>query len=126
MENKAKGIFRLPPSISVPDYIKDKNKYCEFHQDYEHYMANYRNLHTQVMLLIKKGCLQQYVKKQSAQPSSWTQNDSARMEKGKMMMNDGEQNLTMVPVIIGKLEKTTEECWEKCPKSNFLVYCLFN
>ena len=31
MENKAKGIFRSPLKISVPDHIKDENKYCEFH-----------------------------------------------------------------------------------------------
>ena len=42
MENKAKGIFRSPPKISIFDHMKDKNKYCEFHQDYENYTANCR------------------------------------------------------------------------------------
>lgn len=108
IENKTKGIFCSPLRISTSDHMKDKNKYYEFHQDYEHYMVNYRNLYAQVMLLIKKGGLQHYVKKQSSQPSLSTQNDSARMEKGKTMMNIGEQNFRMVSVIIGKLEKMTE------------------
>ena len=40
------------------------------------------------------------------QPSSSTQNASVMIEKGKMMMNVGEQNLGMVPVIIDRPEKT--------------------
>ena len=92
----------------MSDHMKDTNKYYEFHQDYKHYMVNYRNLYAQVMLLIKKGGLQHYVKKQSSQSSLSTQNDLARMEKGKTMMNIGEQNFRMVSVIIGKLEKMIE------------------
>ena len=30
-EDKAKGIFHSPLKISVPDYMKNKNKYCKFH-----------------------------------------------------------------------------------------------
>ena len=89
IENKAKGIFGSSPKIYVPNHMKDKNKYCEFHQDYGHYTVNYR-MYAQVMSLIKKGCFQKYVKKHSSQPLSSTQNDLARMEKGKMMVNTGE------------------------------------
>ena len=107
MENKA--IFCSPPKISVPYHMKDNNEYCEFHQDYNHYIANYMNLHAQVMLLIKKGGLQQYLKLYISQPSSSNQDVSSMMEKGNALSNIGEKNLRMVPMTIGKLENTISE-----------------
>ena len=58
IENKTKGIFCSPSKISMPNHMKDKNKYRDFHQDYGHYTTNCRNLYAQVMFLIKKGGLQ--------------------------------------------------------------------
>jgi len=50
------------PLQSSPD-VRDKRKYCRFHKDYGHYTEDCRDLKEQIEELIRKGKLQQYVKK---------------------------------------------------------------
>ena len=72
-------------------------------------MTNCRNLHAQVMLLINKEGLQQYLKQQNSQPLSLNPYVSSMIEKGKTMSNVGEHILRMVPVIICKPDKIIPE-----------------
>ena len=53
--------------------------------------------------------MQQYLKQQNSQPSSSNPDVLSMREKGKVVSNVEEQNLRMVPVIIGKPEKTIPE-----------------
>ena len=43
--------------------MRDKRKYCRFHKDHGHYIKDCRDLKEQTEELIRKGKLQQYVKK---------------------------------------------------------------
>ena len=61
-----------------------------------------RSLYTQVMLTIKRGELQQYVRHPPHQPLTTTKIDPASAEKGKAPSVPAEATLRIVPVIIGK------------------------
>ncbi|XP_050259759.1 uncharacterized protein LOC126704799 [Quercus robur] len=52
----------LRPLHSSPN-VRDKNKYCRFHQDHSHNTEDCRDLKEQIEELIRKGKLQKYVKK---------------------------------------------------------------
>ena len=57
MLNYDKGIFNSVPKSKILEHMKNKNKYCELHQDYGHYTATCRSLYEQVMLMIIGGGL---------------------------------------------------------------------
>ena len=50
------------PLHSSPS-LRNKRKYCRFHKDHGHYTEDCRNLKEQIEELIRKGKLQQYVKR---------------------------------------------------------------
>ncbi|PON34462.1 hypothetical protein PanWU01x14_344220 [Parasponia andersonii] len=79
LQNRDRGIFKDPPKSGVPEHMKNRNRYCQFHKDFGHDTVHCRNLYAQVMLAIHAGRLKQYVKTDEAQP--WQ--DTARTEKGK-------------------------------------------
>ena len=43
--------------------MRDKRKYCRFHKDHGHYTEDCKDLKEQIEELIRRGKLQQYVKK---------------------------------------------------------------
>ena len=43
--------------------MKDKTKFCMFHNDYGHTLATCRNLYAQLKALMRKGQLLKYLKK---------------------------------------------------------------
>ena len=47
----------------VPDHMKDKTKFCMFHDDYGHTLATCKNLYAQLRAMIRKGMLLKYLKK---------------------------------------------------------------
>ena len=47
----------------VPDHMKDKTKFCMFHDDYGHTLATCKNLYAQLKAMIRKGMLLKYLKK---------------------------------------------------------------
>ena len=63
MENKGKNIFRQPPKMQIPESMKDKSHYCAHHEHFGHLTNDCRNLYGQAMYTIRKGGLQQYMKK---------------------------------------------------------------
>ena len=46
----------------------DKNHYCAHHEDFAHLTNDYKNLYRQIMFTIRRGGLQQYVKKDNGTP----------------------------------------------------------
>ena len=55
--------LKWPRPLQSPSDARDKRKYCLFHKDHGHYTEDCRDLKEQIKELIRKGKLQQYVKK---------------------------------------------------------------
>ena len=68
MENKDKNIFCPPPKMQISKSIRDKSRYYAHHEGFGHLTNNCKNLYRQVMHTIRKGGLQQYVKKVNRTP----------------------------------------------------------
>ena len=69
MENKGKNIFRPPAKMMIPESMgDDKSCYYAHHEEFGHLTNDCRNLYGQVMHTIKRGGLQQYVKKINGTP----------------------------------------------------------
>ena len=54
--------LKWPRPLHSSPNVRDKRKYCRFHKDHGHYTEDYRDLE-QIEELIRRGKLQQYVKK---------------------------------------------------------------
>ena len=63
MENRDKNIFCPPVKIMIPKNMRDKSRYCAHHEDFGHLMNDCKNLFGQIIFTIKRGGLQQYLKK---------------------------------------------------------------
>ncbi|PON31318.1 hypothetical protein PanWU01x14_370830 [Parasponia andersonii] len=85
LQNRDRGIFKDPPKSGIPEHMKNRNRYCQFHKDFRHDTIHYCNLYAQVMLAIHAGRLKQYVKTDEAQPRQ----DITRTEKGKQAQASG-------------------------------------
>ncbi|PON48301.1 hypothetical protein PanWU01x14_238300 [Parasponia andersonii] len=115
LQNRDMGIFKDLPKSGVPEHMKNRSRYCQFHKDFGHDTIHCRNLYAQVMLTIHAGRLKQYVKTDEDQP----QQDTARAEKGKQAQTSGmgEQTLRIVSTIVGRPEPThDQEEKDKCLK----------
>ena len=55
--------LKWPRPLQSSPNVRDKRKYCRFHKDHGHYIEDCRDLKEQIEELIRKGKLQQYVKK---------------------------------------------------------------
>ncbi|PON67707.1 hypothetical protein PanWU01x14_101310 [Parasponia andersonii] len=106
-KNRDRSIFKDPPKSGVPEHMKNRNRYCQFHRDFGHDTVHCRNLYAQVMLAIHSGRLGQYVKNDETRPRP----DTARAEKGKQSQASGseEQTLRVVPTIVGRLDLTDDQ-----------------
>ena len=58
--------------------VHDKNKYCQFHKDHDHYTEDFWDLKEQIEELIWKGKLQKYVKKRES--SKFSDGNKSRHE----------------------------------------------
>ncbi|PON71359.1 hypothetical protein PanWU01x14_074990 [Parasponia andersonii] len=107
LQNRDRGIFKDPPKSGVPEHMKNRSRYCQFHKDFGHDTVHCRNLYVQVMLAIHAGKLGQYVKSDEAQPRQ----DTTRAEKGKQVQasGSGEQTFRIVPTIMGRPELTHDQ-----------------
>ena len=63
MQIKDEYYLKWPRPLHLSPNIRDKNKYCRFHKDHDHYTEDCRDLKEQIEELIQKGKLQKYVKK---------------------------------------------------------------
>ena len=105
METKDKNIFRHPTKMLIPESIRDKSRYCAHYEDIGHLTNDCRNLHEQVMYTIRKGGLQQYVKKVNDTPKMVEHPGPNIVQKGKGVAEQrtpvAEQHLQIVPMITG-------------------------
>ena len=53
--------LQWPKPIYAPIEVRDKNKYCRFHQDHRHHIDEFRHLKDKVETLIHQGKLQKFV-----------------------------------------------------------------
>ncbi|XP_023895859.1 uncharacterized protein LOC112007731 [Quercus suber] len=60
---KDKHDLKWPRPLHLSPNVRDKNKYCRFHKDHDHYIEDCLDLKEQIEELIKKGKLQKFVKK---------------------------------------------------------------
>ncbi|PON44888.1 hypothetical protein PanWU01x14_263700 [Parasponia andersonii] len=111
LQNRDRSIFKDPPKSGVPEHMKNRNRYCQFHKDFGHDTVHCRNLYAQVMLAIHAGRLGQYVKNDETRPRP----DTARTEKGKQVQASGseEQTLRVVPIIIPREENQRADALAK-------------
>ncbi|PON75482.1 hypothetical protein PanWU01x14_041070 [Parasponia andersonii] len=113
LQKKDKGIFKDQPKSGIPEHMKNRNRYYQFHKYHEHDTINYRNFYTEVMVSIHAGKLNQYVKTGGIQ----LQVDATRPEKSKQTQasRSGDQALRIVPTIVDRSEQTQgQEEKEKC------------
>ena len=68
----------------IPKSMRDKSRYCAHHEDFGHLTNDCRNLYGQVMHTIRKGGLQQYVKKINGTPRMAEQPGPSVVQKGKV------------------------------------------
>ena len=120
MENKNKNIFCPPPKMQIPESMRNKSLYCVHHKDFGHLTNDCRNLYRQVMHTIRKGGLQQYMKRVNGAPKMAEQPGSSAGQKNKGVAEQRalgvEQHLHMVPMITGLALINEEE--EKKKKQN--------
>ena len=63
MQIKDEHYLKWPRLLHSSLHIRDKNKYCCFHNDHGHYTEDCRDLKEPIKELIQKGKLQKFVKK---------------------------------------------------------------
>ena len=90
-ELKNENILRQPNRIMVPDHMKDKTKFCMFHDDYDHTLATCKNLYAQLRAMIRKRNVAEVpeeessaeiIKQTSRNRKSGDQNSKRRSSKG--------------------------------------------
>ena len=75
---KDEHYLKWPRPLHSSPNVRDKNKYCRFHKDHDHYIEDYRDLKEQTKELIRKGKLQKYVKK--GEPSRFRDGNKSQCE----------------------------------------------
>ena len=54
-ELKEENVLRQPKPIVLLVHMKDKTKFCMFHNDYGHTLTTCRNLYAQLRAMMRKG-----------------------------------------------------------------------
>ena len=75
---KDEHYLKWPRLLHLSLNIRDKNKYCRFHKDHDHYTKDYWDLKEQIEELIWKEKLQKYVKK--GEPSRFKDGNKSQHE----------------------------------------------
>ncbi|XP_062119325.1 uncharacterized protein LOC133833084 [Humulus lupulus] len=75
-ENKDRPIWREPYKINTPSDRRDKSRYCLFHKDHGHTIAECHNLNNQIQALMRSGRLTQYIK-ETGEPGASRQNTAS-------------------------------------------------
>ena len=68
MQIKDEGTLTFPGKLKGDPSKRPRDKYCRFHQDHGHNIANCYDLKQQIEALIRQGKLQRFVSKEKADP----------------------------------------------------------
>ncbi|XP_075640607.1 uncharacterized protein LOC142612396 [Castanea sativa] len=82
--------------------VRDKKKYCRFHEDHGHYIEDCRDLKEQIEELIRKGKLQRFVKE--GEPSRSRDEDK---DKHEASLRDEDHVSQRPPSMIGEIKTIT-------------------
>ena len=93
MENREKNTFRPPAKMKIPESMKERSRYYAHHKDFGHLKNDCRNLYGQIMHIIKKGELQQYLKRDNKTPRMTEQPGQSCKQKRKAI---AEQRMPVV------------------------------
>ncbi|XP_062081015.1 uncharacterized protein LOC133785816 [Humulus lupulus] len=111
-ENKDRPIWREPYKITTPPDRRDKNRYCLFHKDHGHTVAECHNLHNQIQALMRSGQLTQYIKETgrpgTSQPNPASAPTPQAANSLRMATKSSQEPLKQVPMIHGIVELTGE------------------
>ena len=56
--------MRWPPKMQGKPAFHDKSKFCEFHNDHDHYMMNCKQLKVEIAQLLRQGHLKEFISEQ--------------------------------------------------------------
>ena len=74
MQIKGEEALTYPGKLKGDPNSRSKDKYCHFHRDHGHDMADYYDLKQQIEALIKQGKLQRFIRKERADQPPQEQN----------------------------------------------------
>ena len=74
MQIKGEEALTYPGKLKGDPNSRSKDKYCRFHRDHGHDMADYYDLKQQIEALIKQGKLQGFIRKERADQPPQEQN----------------------------------------------------
>ena len=91
MQIKDKGTLMFPGKLKSDPTKRSRNKYCRFHRDHGHDMADCYDLKRQIEALIREGKLQKFVSKERTdtnfqEQASQRENDHPRPPVGNIRM----------------------------------------
>ncbi|XP_062093723.1 uncharacterized protein LOC133799738 [Humulus lupulus] len=112
-ENKDRPIWREPYKITTPPDRRDKNRYCLFHKDHGHTVAECHNLHNQIQALMRSGWLTQYIKGTgrpgTSQPNPASAPAPLAADSLRTATTSSQEPLKQVPMIHRIMELTEEQ-----------------
>ncbi|XP_062074857.1 uncharacterized protein LOC133778851 [Humulus lupulus] len=112
-ENKDRPIWREPYKITTPPDRRDKNRYCLFHKDHGHTIAECHNLNNQIQALMRSGRLTQYIKEAGRPCTSQHNLASAPTPQAADLVRTASASphepLKQVPMIHGIVELTENQ-----------------
>ncbi|XP_062085521.1 uncharacterized protein LOC133791617 [Humulus lupulus] len=112
-ENKDRPIWREPYKNTTPSDRRDKNRYCLFHKDHGHMIAECHNLNNQIQALMRSGRLTQYIK-ETGRPGTSRQNPASApapqaSDPVHIASDSTQETLKQVPMIHGIVEPTDNQ-----------------
>ena len=82
MQIKDKGALTFPGKLKGDPNKRPKDKYCRFHRDHGHDIANCYDLKQQIEALIRQGKLQKFISKERKDPPKSKPCDGRMSVKG--------------------------------------------
>ncbi|XP_062074930.1 uncharacterized protein LOC133778935 [Humulus lupulus] len=112
-ENKERSIWREPYKITAPSDRRDKSRYCLFHKDHGHTIAECHNLNNQIQALMRSGRHTQYIK-EAGRPGTSRHNPASApapqaSDPVHIASDSFQEPLKQVPMIHGIVELTESQ-----------------
>ena len=88
MQIKDEEVLTFPGKLKGDPNKRSKDKYCRFHRDHGHDMADCYDLKQQIKALIKQGKLQKFVSKEKTDPPAQDQHPRRDNERPRPPIGD--------------------------------------